>query len=89
MPTHLILYSRSYCHLCDDMREALDSLSGPLDFSLQVIDIDKVPGLLALYDEKVPVLVALENEEKGNGNAQILCHYFLDHEKLIDYLKTG
>ncbi|HEY5801503.1 MAG TPA: glutaredoxin family protein [Burkholderiaceae bacterium] len=72
MPT-FTLYSRSYCHLCDDMLAALLRLQPEFDFTVKVIDLDTEapPALLALYDELVPVLL-LGNDE------QPVCHYFLD-----------
>ena len=66
----LTLYGRSYCHLCDDMAAALESLQDPLDFSFRVADVDADPLLEAAYGELVPVLVDAQGEE--------ICHYFLD-----------
>jgi hypothetical protein len=77
------LYSRNYCHLCQDMLDALLAMrdaSGP--FRVDVIDIDAAPageGLLALYDELVPVLF-------GDLDQTPLCHYFLDKAKVEAYL---
>jgi len=65
----LTLYSRQYCHLCQDMLAALETLRGEYSFDVTVLDVDADPALLARYDERVPVLVAAETE---------LCHYFLD-----------
>lgn len=75
---HFTLYSRSYCHLCQDMLDALLRLQTPQQpITVDVIDID-LPGneaLLARYDELVPVLYAdLAGPE--------LCHYFLDEARL-------
>jgi hypothetical protein len=74
------LYSRSYCHLCDDMLEQLQQYQGEQHFTVQVIDIDAQPDveLLALYDELVPVLIG----QKAGGLPQQICHYFLDAVKL-------
>ncbi len=79
-PAHpwLTLYSRSYCHLCQDMFDALQELCEQLNAAfildkVQVIDVDTDPALVAQYDEKVPVLVAHEN-----GVLEELCHYHLD-----------
>lgn len=73
---HFTLYSRSYCHLCQDMLDALLLLQSPgKPFTVDVIDIDESPdaSLLARFDELVPVLFAdLAQPE--------LCHYFLDEE---------
>lgn len=60
----LLLLSRSYCHLCDDMLEAL-RLAG---IAPRVVDVDADDALVALWDEKVPVLLL---------NGQELCHYHL------------
>lgn len=72
------LYSRSYCHLCQDMLDALLCLQTPQrPFTVEVIDIDAAGDaeLLGRYDELVPVLFAdLAQPE--------LCHYFLDEAKV-------
>ncbi|MFZ6657855.1 glutaredoxin family protein [Undibacterium sp. TJN19] len=68
------LYSRSYCHLCDDMLEQLQAYSPEYGFTVNVVDIDKDDELLATYDELVPVLVG----QKEAQNQQRICHYYLD-----------
>jgi glutaredoxin len=70
---HLVVYSRAYCHLCDDMVAALTALQPQHGFSMDVVDVDADPELEARYDLLVPVLTV-------NGNE--ICHYFLDREKL-------
>lgn len=73
---HFTLYSRSYCHLCEDMLNALNALQSPeKPFTVEVIDVDADEALVAKYDELVPVLY-------GDLNAPELCHYFLDEEKV-------
>ena len=69
---HFTLYSRSYCHLCQDMLDALGALQTPeRPFTVEVIDVDADEALVARFDELVPVLYAdLDQPE--------LCHYFLD-----------
>jgi len=66
------LYSRSYCHLCQDMLDALQLLQTPgRPFTVAVVDVDADEELVARFDELVPVLYAdLDQPE--------LCHYFLD-----------
>lgn len=79
---HFTLYSRSYCHLCQDMHDALLRLQPPgIAFTVDVIDIDEAddPALLARYDELVPVLFADLNQPE-------LCHYFLDEAKILALL---
>lgn len=80
--THFILYSRSYCHLCDDMLEALQALSGEYPFTVEVVDVDSDEALVAQFDELVPVLFG----QKDGAGAVQLCNYFLDEIKVREYL---
>ena len=74
------LYSRSYCHLCDDMLHALNALQGDtLRFEVDVIDVDADEALVARFDELVPVLY-------GDLAQPELCHYFLDEKAVRAYL---
>ena len=79
---HFILYSRSYCHLCDDMLAALENLRAEFDFSVEVIDVDADEALIERYDELVPVLVG---QRLGQPEQQ-LCHYFFDLPVVRDFL---
>lgn len=54
----LTLYGRAWCHLCDEMRAALEPLLVEFGARLEVIDIDADPQLAARYDELVPVLLS-------------------------------
>ena len=73
---HFTLYSRSYCHLCDDMLVALEALQSPQKpFTVEVIDVDADEARVARFDELVPVLFADLDEPE-------LCHYFLDEAKV-------
>jgi glutaredoxin len=65
----LTLYQRPGCHLCADMRDELRSFQAELGFTLELVDIDREPGLRARYDRLVPVLAMGDRE---------ICHYFLD-----------
>jgi thiol-disulfide isomerase/thioredoxin len=77
---HFTLYSRSYCHLCQEMADALQALSSPAQpFCVEIIDVDADPALVAKYDELVPVLF-------GDPDGPELCHYFLDEGKVKRYL---
>jgi predicted component of type VI protein secretion system len=85
------IYSRSYCHLCDDMRDALAAAmdesmkTGPAvqhEYAIKMVDIDADPALLAQYDELVPVLLA----GKSGKPMEQLCHYFLDRDRLAAFL---
>ena len=76
MTARLVLYGRSYCHLCEDMAAALRALAPQLDFSLESVDLDATPALESRYGELIPVLTDAQGRE--------ICHYFLD----IDALKA-
>ncbi|MFL6659053.1 MAG: glutaredoxin family protein [Massilia sp.] len=74
------LYSRSYCHLCDDLLAALQALqTDTLRFAITVIDVDADEALVARFDELVPVLY-------GDLSQPELCHYFLDEQAVRRYL---
>lgn len=76
------LYSRSWCHLCEDMLAALRAFMAHegLPFSVDVVDVDADPQLVARFDELVPVLFG----EDLDGPE--LCHYFLDEAALRRHL---
>ncbi|AIO65856.1 glutaredoxin family protein [Burkholderia oklahomensis] len=51
------LYGRGWCHLCDDMRDALAPVAAEFSAGVDYVDIDADPALVARYDEDVPVLL--------------------------------
>lgn len=69
----LTLYGRTWCHLCDDMRAALEPLLAEFGVHVDVVDIDADPSLESRYNDWVPVLV-YEGVE--------LCHYHLDEARV-------
>lgn len=74
------LYSRSYCHLCDDMLAALLALQAEgQHFTVDVVDVDLDAALVARFDELVPVLY-------GDLAQPELCHYFLDKAAVLAYV---
>ena len=75
------LYSRSWCHLCEDMLAALGALEQPGQaFDVEVIDVDADPALEARFNELVPVLY-------GDLAEPELCHYFLDEAAVRAYVE--
>lgn len=58
MTPALTLYTRSACHLCEEMRATLEPLGRRHGFSVAVVDVDADPGLVERYGARVPVLVA-------------------------------
>lgn len=73
----LRVYGRAYCSLCTEMLAELKTLQPELGFRLEWVDIEDRDDLEARYGEKVPVLVADEQE---------LCHYHLDRARLYAHL---
>lgn len=73
----LTVYSRTYCHLCDDMICELTAMGQQLGFRLRVVDVDQDPALEQRYGELVPVLVGGDSE---------ICHYHVDRPALDAYL---
>ncbi|HUQ74805.1 MAG TPA: glutaredoxin family protein [Burkholderiales bacterium] len=63
---NLRLYGRRYCHLCEEMAQALRERG----VAFVEIDVDSDPALEERYGERVPVLTDAAGKE--------LCHYRLD-----------
>ena len=78
---HFILYSRSYCHLCDDMLKALREICAD-QLPIEVIDVDLHAELVERYDELVPVLMGVD---EGHAPLQ-LCNYFLNENNVRAFL---
>ena len=76
-PPTLTVYTRSGCHLCEDMLRELESFQRQHEFSLNVVDIDADSYLQLRYGERVPILAAGEQE---------ICHYRLNTDLLLNYL---
>lgn len=74
----ITLLSRSYCSLCHQMQEAVQPLLNEYGCALELVDIDAHPNYLSEYDEKVPVLLGVDNEE--------ICHWHLDEVAVRAYL---
>jgi len=76
----LTVFVRQGCHLCTDMLQSLEYLKSELDFRYRVQDVDGDAVLEARYGDRVPVLVA---------DATELCWYFLDSDRLREYLRSA
>ncbi len=74
----LTLLVREYCHLCEQMQEALAPLLATAATTVEVIDVDADPALEARWGERVPVLLAGEHE---------LCHFRLDAGAVAQWLR--
>lgn len=73
----LTLFGRTYCHLCDDMKSALEPFRRGFSFVLHEVDVDSDPALEERFGELVPVLMT-GAPHTAPDEARKLCHYFLD-----------
>jgi len=71
----LTLLSRAYCHLCDEMRDAVMPIAIRHGVAIAEVDVDAHPALEAAFGERVPVLLL-----GAPTNGIELCHYHLDAE---------
>ena len=78
---YFILYSRSWCHLCDDLLQALRALVGDA-WRIDVVDVDADPLLVERYDELVPVLVGCV----PGRPPQALCNYYLNENAVQAFI---
>ena len=75
--TLLTLYSRTGCHLCEDMCRQLQGLQQEIPFRLVLVDVDEIPEMRVRYDTRVPVLTHAD---------RVLCELFLDATQVREYL---
>ncbi|HEY8244183.1 MAG: glutaredoxin family protein [Vicinamibacteria bacterium] len=78
----LTLLTRAYCHLCDEMRDALAPLAAAHGATIVERDVDADPALEARYGDLVPVLFA-GAPELGRE----ICHYVLDRDRALAALR--
>jgi hypothetical protein len=74
--TGFVLYSRRYCHLCDDMLAALQAQLGT-ETPITVVDVDDDATSEAQYGDNVPVLMYGQSE---------VCRHRHDAEKVAAYI---
>ncbi len=75
----LTMLYRAYCHLCDEMRDALLPIAAAGGVTLEFIDVDDAANaaLEAAWGDKVP---ALFTGEPSAGT--LVCHYRLDRARI-------
>ena len=56
LPPEVLLYTRTNCHLCEEVKLQLRELQKEFPFLFQEVDIDKDPQLRRRYNEEVPVV---------------------------------
>ena len=57
MKANVTIYSRHGCHLCDVMKEEVAQIQTDLEFTIEIIYIDKNTELEEKYGEQVPVIL--------------------------------
>ncbi|HET9338040.1 MAG TPA: glutaredoxin family protein [Casimicrobiaceae bacterium] len=78
----LTLVTRAYCHLCDEMRDALAPLAAAHGATIVERDVDADATLEARWGEWVPVLLAGDAEHGIE-----VCHYVLDRARALAALR--
>ena len=73
----LTLLVRAYCHLCDDMRDALTPLAARFGWAVDEIDIDADAVLEKQWSASVPVLLVGKSE---------LCRHRIDAAVVTAFL---
>jgi thiol-disulfide isomerase/thioredoxin len=73
----LVLYGRPWCHLCDEMADALAPIAARHGAEVAKVDVETDAALEARYGMRIPVLVHGERE---------LCEHRLDAEAVERYL---
>ena len=80
----LTLLTRAYCHLCDEMLDALRPIAVANAASIAVVDVDADPALEAAYGDHVPVLFA------GNpADGRELCRHRFDRARVAAALAVS
>ena len=69
----LTLLSRAYCHLCDEMRDAVHPVAQAHGAAVVEVDVDAYPDLEGEYGERVPVLLL-----GAPADGVVLCQYRFD-----------
>ena len=69
----LTLLSRAYCHLCDEMRDAVLPAAKAHGVAVVEVDVDAYPDLEDAYGERVPVLML-----GRPADGIVLCQYRYD-----------
>ncbi len=56
MKTHVIIYSRPGCHLCEEALAAIRDANCADEYTLDEVNIESDPKLLGLYKFDIPVV---------------------------------
>jgi glutaredoxin len=53
---HVTVYSRPGCHLCEEAKAAIEAARRRDEFTIQEVNIERDPELLARYQYDIPVI---------------------------------
>ncbi len=74
----ITVYTQPGCHLCEDAVRLLIRLQAEMPFTLEEVNIEHDPALLAEYGEQIPV---------GLLNGELLFEYAVDEDQVQKKLK--
>jgi hypothetical protein len=73
----VLMYTRTGCHLCDEAWGRLQEAQRHHHFSLEAVDVDSDPALVAQYGDCVPVvLIDGKVRFRGRVNPVLLARIF-------------
>ena len=83
MVVKLRLYSRTGCHLCDEMLKELETLRRTTAdiFTVEVLDIDREPEMQRRYVLRIPVLTT-------EAGGEVVCETRFHQQSVLDYLSS-
>jgi len=84
VPVRLTLLVRAYCHLCDEMQEALAAVATATPVDVIDVDAPAHAALEASWGDAVPVLFA-----GAPSPANELCRYRLDPARVSAALASS
>ena len=76
--THLLVYSKPGCHLCEEAVRVLTRLQAQMPFTLEEVNIEGDPKLFAEYGEQIPVVFF---------NGEVLFEYTVEESVLRQKLE--
>lgn len=80
MSKQLLVYSRSGCHLCEDLIADLGSFEEFSPLPITVVDIDKDAELMKQFSHDVPVLTFGD---------ELVCKHFFNPQALREVIARG
>jgi len=80
----LTLLHRAYCHLCDEMLDALRPIAAAHGVTVTIVDVDAHAELESAWGDSVPALFL-----GAPAPGALLCRYRLDAARVAEALRTA